>query len=144
MVDPQRAEEAVTRLSRVGIDNTLGFLEGGMEAWIKKGIKLTAYKSISVNEFEKQLNAVKILLLMLETIANMKKAHLINSHFYLLDEFSKNHKKYDSNKKLFIHCQGGYRSMIACSLIKRKGFDNIIDVQGGFAAISKNTSLENK
>ena len=67
----------------------------------------------------------------------------MGSQFLPLGEFSNNFQKYNSNKKQFIHCQGGYRSMIACSLLKRKGFNNIIDVQGGFAAISKNL-LRNK
>ena len=141
VVDSQRAEEAVTRLSRVGIDNTLGYLEGGMENWIKKGNKVDSVKSINVIEFEKQLNAEDVII-DVRNNSEFEKAHLINSQFLPLGEFSNNFHKYDFNKKQYIHCQGGYRSMIACSLIKRKGFDNIIDIQGGFAAISKNTSLE--
>ena len=143
VVAPQRAEEAVTRLSRVGIDNTLGFLEGGMEGWIKKGNKVESIKSISANDLEKELISEDIII-DVRNNNEYEKSHLMVSIFLPLGEFSKNHKKYDSNKKLFIHCQGGYRSMIACSLLKRKGLHNITDVQGGFTAISKNTTLEIK
>lgn len=143
VVAPQRAEEAVTRLSRVGIDNTLGFLEGGMEGWIKKGNKVESIKSISANDLEKELISEDIII-DVRNNNEYEKSHLMVSTFLPLSEFSKNHKKYDSNKKLFIHCQGGYRSMIACSLLKRKGLHNITDVQGGFTAISKNTTLEIK
>ncbi len=143
VVAPQRAEEAVTRLSRVGIDNTLGFLEGGMEGWIKKGNKVESIKSISANDLEKELISEDIII-DVRNNNEYEKNHLMGSIFLPLGEFSKNHKKYDSNKKLFIHCQGGYRSMIACSLLKRKGLHNITDVQGGFAAISKNTTLKIK
>ena len=143
VVAPQRAEEAVTRLSRVGIDNTLGFLEEGMEDWIKKGNKVESIQSISANDFEKELVSEDIII-DVRNNNEYEKNHLMGSIFLPLGEFSKNHKQYNSNKKLFIHCQGGYRSMIACSLLKRKGFHNIIDVKGGFAAISKNTTLEIK
>ena len=143
VVAPQRAEEAVTRLSRVGIDNTLGFLEGGMEGWIKKGNKVEGIQSISANDFEKELVSEDIII-DVRNNNEYEKNHLMGSIFLPLGEFSKNYKQYDSNKKLFIHCQGGYRSMIACSLLKRKGLHNITDVQGGFAAISKNTTLKIK
>ena len=143
VVAPQRAEEAVTRLSRVGIDNTLGFLEEGMEGWIKKGNKVESIQSISANDFEKELVSEDIII-DVRNNNEYEKNHLMGSIFLPLGEFSKNHKQYNSNKKLFIHCQGGYRSMIACSLLKRKGFHNIIDVKGGFTAISKNTTLEIK
>ena len=143
VVAPQRAEEAVTRLSRVGIDNTLGFLKGGMEGWIKKGNKVESIQSISANDFEKELVSEDIII-DVRNNNEYEKSHLMGSKFLPLGEFSKNYKQYDSNKKLFIHCQGGYRSMIACSLIKRKGVHNITDVQGGFAAISKITTLEVK
>tara|TARA_Y200000002_G_scaffold95016_1_gene76687 strand:- start:869 stop:2263 length:1395 start_codon:yes stop_codon:yes gene_type:complete len=143
VVAPQRAEEAVTRLSRVGIDNTLGFLEEGMEGWIKKGNKVESIQSISADDFEKELVSEDIII-DVRNNNEYEKNHLMGSIFLPLGEFSKNHKQYNSNKKLFIHCQGGYRSMIACSLLKRKGFHNIIDVKGGFTAISKNTTLEIK
>ena len=143
VVAPQRAEEAVTRLSRVGIDNTLGFLEGGMEGWIKKGNNVESIKSISANDLEKELISEDIII-DVRNNNEYEKNHLMGSIFLPLGEFSKNHKQYDSNKKLFIHCQGGYRSMIACSLLKRKGLHNITDVQGGFADISKNTTLKIK
>ena len=127
VVAPQRAEEAVTRLSRVGIDNTLGFLEGGMEGWIKKGYKVEGIQSISANDFEKELVSEDIII-DVRNNNEYEKNHLMGSKFLPLGEFSKNHKQYDSNKKLFIHCQGGYRSMIACSLLKRKGLNNITAV----------------
>ena len=136
-----RVEEAVKRLSRVGIDNTKGFLEGGMEAWIKAGYEIDKVKSIEVSQFEKEIRDDE-LIIDVRNNDEYDKSHLINSHLLPLDNFSNNFINYKANNKYYIHCQGGYRSMIACSLLKRKGIHNLIDIKGGFAAIAKDSSLK--
>lgn len=136
-----RVEEAVKRLSRVGIDNTKGFLEGGMEAWIKAGYEIDKVKSIEVSQFEKEVRDDE-LIIDVRNNDEYDKSHLINSHLLPLDNFSNNFINYKANNKYYIHCQGGYRSMIACSLLKRKGIHNLIDIKGGFAAIAKDSSLK--
>ena len=141
VADPDRVEEAVKRLSRVGIDNTKGFLEGGMEAWIKAGYEIDKVKSIEVSQFEKEVLDDE-LIIDVRNNGEYEKSHLINSHLLPLDNFSNNFINYKANSKYYIHCQGGYRSMIACSLLKRKGIHNLIDIKGGFAAIAKDSSLK--
>ena len=141
VADPYRVEEAVKRLSRVGIDNTKGFLEGGMEAWIKAGYEIDKVKSIEVSQFEKEVLDDE-LIIDVRNNGEYEKSHLINSHLLPLDNFSNNFINYKANSKYYIHCQGGYRSMIACSLLKRKGIHNLIDIKGGFAAIAKDSSLK--
>ena len=141
VVDPSRAEEAITRLSRVGIDNTLGYLKGGMNNWIKQGYKTDTVRSISPLEFEKEIdtdsNVVDV-----RAKSEYENGHLLNSQLLPLGNFLKNYENYNADKKNYLHCQGGYRSMIVCSLLKRKNINNIVDIQGGFAAISKETSLK--
>ena len=141
VADPDRVEEAVKRLSRVGIDNTKGFLEGGMEAWIKAGYEIDKVKSIEVSQFEKEVRDDE-LIIDVRNNGEYDKGHLVESHLLPLDNFSNNFINYKANSKYYIHCQGGYRSMIACSLLKRKGIHNLIDIKGGFAAIAKDSSLK--
>jgi len=141
VVDPSRAEEAVTRLSRVGIDNTLGYLEGGMDSWINQGCKTDTVRSISPLEFEKEIDANSNVV-DVRAKSEYENGHLLISQLLPLGNFLKNYKNYNANNKNYVHCQGGYRSMIACSLLKRKNINNIVDIQGGFAAISKETSVK--
>ena len=141
VADPERVEEAVKRLSRVGIDNTKGFLEGGIETWINGGYEIDKVKSIEVSQFEKEVRNDD-LIIDVRNNSEYEKGHLVDSHFLPLDNFKNNFSKYNSNSKYYIHCQGGYRSMITCSLLKRKGIHNLIDIKGGFAAIARDSSLE--
>ena len=98
-------------------------------------------KSIEVSQFEKEVLDDE-LIIDVRNNGEYDKSHLINSHLLPLDNFSNNFINYKANSKYYIHCQGGYRSMIACSLLKRKGIHNLIDIKGGFAAIAKDSSLK--
>jgi hydroxyacylglutathione hydrolase len=141
VTEPERVEEVVKRLSRVGIDNTKGFLEGGIETWIKSGYTIDKVKSISVSQFEKEATE-KDLIIDVRNKGEFDKGHLVKSLLFPLGDFSNNFINYKKNSEYFIHCQGGYRSMIACSLLKREGVHNLIDIQGGFAAITRDSSLK--
>jgi glyoxylase-like metal-dependent hydrolase (beta-lactamase superfamily II)/rhodanese-related sulfurtransferase len=139
VVPEGRSEEAITRLARVGYDNTIGYLEGGLKSWIDAGKKTDTIKSITAEEFNQiHINNT-------ETILDVRKEseffyQHIKSDFlrhFPLGSIYNNIKKLNPDKNYFIHCAGGYRSVIAASILKSLGIYNIIDVAGGFSAIKK-------
>jgi glyoxylase-like metal-dependent hydrolase (beta-lactamase superfamily II)/rhodanese-related sulfurtransferase len=143
LVTPKGKEkETVTRLSRVGYDNTLGYLKGGIEAWEEAGKDIETIKSISVDAFSNHFKNEDIRVLDVRKDGEYKSEHLLGNHVqhFPLDFINKNMNAIDKNNTYYIHCAGGYRSAIAASILKARGFNNLIDIAGGFGAI-KNTDL---
>lgn len=140
VVPEGKSEEAVTRLSRVGYDNTLGYLEGGIEAWKASGKEIDTLESISAEEFEKRANASELNVLDVRKDGEYKSMHLENAQHFALDYINNQMDEIDKDKTYYIHCAGGYRSVIASSILKARGYHNLVDIAGGFAAIKK-TSL---
>jgi len=142
VVPEGKAQETVTRLSRVGYDNTLGYLEGGIESWKAAGKDIETIKSISVDEFSKHFNAEDIKVLDVRKDGEYNSEHLKgdNVKHFALDYINDNMSRIDKNQTYYLHCAGGYRSVIAASILKARGFDNLIDIAGGFGAI-KNSDL---
>ena len=137
-----KAEETITRLARVGYDKTIGFLEGGIAAWQNAGKEIDQITSISADEFEKayeQDNA--ILALDVRKPGEYESEHLEFTNPRPLDYINDWTHEVEGDKTYYIHCAGGYRSMIAASILKARGIDNVIDVAGGYGAI-KNTNLK--
>ncbi len=143
VVPEGKSEEAVTRLARVGYDNTLGYLDGGMESWIKAGKKTDQITSITANEFEQYTKNETVNVLDVRKDGEYQSMHLSGDHIqhFALDYINKQLDLISSDKKYYIHCAGGYRSVIAASILKANGFHNIVDIAGGFAALKK-TNLE--
>jgi glyoxylase-like metal-dependent hydrolase (beta-lactamase superfamily II)/rhodanese-related sulfurtransferase len=143
LVVPQgKSEEAVTRLARVGYDNTLGYLEGGMDAWIAAEKITDQIKSISAEEFSIQTNENKLHVLDVRKDGEYASMHLKidGLQHFALDYINQQMDQIDAKKTYYIHCAGGYRSVIAASILKARGFHKIIDIAGGFAAL-KTTNL---
>lgn len=140
VAEPHRVEEVITRLARVGIDNTIGYLDGGIKNWIDHNFKTEKVRSVDATIFEKE-QTEKANIIDVRNISEYENGHLINSSFRPLDSINENIKQYKNDEEYQIHCQGGYRSMIACSILKAKGIHKITDVKGGFASIEKNTNL---
>ncbi|GAA4230459.1 MBL fold metallo-hydrolase [Postechiella marina] len=143
LVSPKgREEETVTRLSRVGYDNTLGYLEGGIEAWKHAGKDIETITSISVDAFNKEFNTKTINVLDVRKDGEYSSEHLVGEQVqhFALDYINENMNAIDKDKTYYVHCAGGYRSVIAASILKARGFNNLIDIAGGFAAI-KQTEL---
>ena len=134
------SEEAVTRLSRVGYDNTLGYLEGGIEAWKAAGKEVGTLDAISAETFAKKAISEEINILDVRNNGEYEASHLEDVQHFALDFINQNMNQIDSAKTYHIHCAGGYRSVIAASILKARGFNNLVDVDGGFAAI-KETNL---
>ena len=140
LVTPKgKSEEAVTRLARVGYDNTLGYLEGGMDAWITSKKETDHLISISAEEFSQKTKAGKLHILDVRKDGEYASMHLKidGLQHFALDYINQQMNQIDPHKTYHIHCAGGYRSVIAASILKARGFHNIIDISGGFAALKK-------
>lgn len=136
--EEHRAEEVVTRLARVGYDHTLGYLAGGMEAWKVAGKPIDNIASITAQELAQRHTEGKA-----ENILDVRKPaeflsqHLTDAENFPLDFINTHMEKLDRKKTYHIHCAGGYRSMITASILKARGFDNVVDVQGGWKALQE-------
>jgi hydroxyacylglutathione hydrolase len=132
-----RIEETITRLSRVGYDNTLGYLEGGIDAWKKAGKEVDSITSISAEEFAGRFASLSGEVLDVRKPTEFLAEHVEGAHSFPLDFINKNMNKLSKESTYFLHCKGGYRSMTATSILKSRGFENLIDIAGGFDAIAK-------
>lgn len=131
-----REEETVMRLSRVGYDNCIGYLEGGMSAWKAAGKTVEHEKSITAEEFMNAY-AAGAATLDVRKPGEFEGGHLKKAESRPLDFISDWMNTTDKSHPYMVHCAGGYRSMVAISILKANGFKNLTDVQGGFGAISK-------
>src|SRR6056300_672326 len=139
LVTPEgREEETVTRLARVGFDNTLGYLKGGIEAWKGKGKELDAIAGIETSELKTKMEANDLQIFDVRKSGEYLSEHIPNAHNTPLDFINEHMAEFSENEPFFIHCAGGYRSMIAASILKSRGIHNLIDVKGGFAKIKEN------
>ena len=139
--DNGQEQEAIKRLSRVGFDNCIGFLNGGFKTWKDSGNSIGTIDSISASGLEEVIDqdgeTLDVRLIGERNNGRLKKS----AHIPLgLIDIKNDHL--NKLNKYYIHCAGGYRSMIACSVLKKQGFKNLIDVDGGFESITSNTSLE--
>lgn len=131
-----RAEEVVTRLARVGYDFALGYLEGGFEAWQNAGKEIDQIESVSAEHLTQQwMDDPSISILDVRKKAEYLSEHLMDSINQPLDYINEEMNVLDREKTYYVHCAGGYRSMIFISILRARGFTNLIDVQGGFKAI---------
>ncbi len=137
VVDEGSEEEAITRLSRVGFDNTLGYLEGGIEAWKSAGKEIDDMESISAETFKNKLETGNIPVFDVRKEGEFIAGHIENAHFTPLDNINKHLNEFPDNEPFYVHCAGGYRSVIASSILKSRGIHNVIDVAGGMGAIKQ-------
>lgn len=128
--------ETIKRLARVGYDTTIGYLEGGLETWKNAGFELDAINCISAETLEEKINENR-------AVFDVRKPgeytaeHLNEAPSAPLDFLNDHLSEFPKEKEFYLFCAGGYRSMIAASILKARGYDNVINVNGGFAAIKK-------
>ncbi len=132
-----REEEALTRLSRIGFDNTIGYLEGGFDAWKKEAMEYDTVTAIYAMEFKKAIEEKHVPVYDVRKESEYLSEHIENANHMCLSNINNDIAEYPTDKTFYIHCQGGYRSMIASSILKARGIHNIIDVAGGFDAIKE-------
>ena len=136
VAEPGREEEIVTRLARVGYDYCIGYLEGGFEAWKKAGQETDFIPQVDVD----QLND---LVAQGENILDVRKKseydseHVVGAENAPLDFINDSMQVINRNNTYYVHCAGGYRSMIFISTLRARGFDNLVDVKGGFKAMKE-------
>ncbi|GIV44726.1 MAG: MBL fold metallo-hydrolase [Bacteroidia bacterium] len=135
--DPGREEEVVTRLSRVGFDNVLGYLEGGFETWAKSGKEIDTVNRISAEQFEKEFQKGKTKVIDVRRESEYAAEHVEDAYSMPLAYINDWIKNLQPNEEFYIHCAGGYRSMIAASILQSRGYRNFKEIEGGFNAISK-------
>ena len=130
-------EETVTRLSRVGFDNLMGHLEGGFESWRKSGKEIDTINRISAEQFAKELKVGESKVIDIRKETEYSAEHVEESYSRPLATINDWIKDIDSKEHFYMHCAGGYRSMIAASILEARGYRNFTEIEGGFNAISK-------
>jgi len=136
VTEPGREDEVITRLARVGYDHTIGYLRGGFKSWIDAGKPVDKIPSVSVSQFAaKESSDSTINILDVRRKSEFDSEHIVNAINAPLDYINESMAMIDKDKKYYVHCAGGYRSMIFASILKARGYDNLINVDGGFAAI---------
>jgi len=138
ITEPGRETEVITRLARVGYDFTIGYLEGGIDSWKNAGKELDTIVSISPETLaQKQAADPNIAILDVRKASEYGSEHIINAQNAPLDFINNSMASIDKDKTYFVHCAGGYRSMIFISILKARGFEHLIDVKGGFKDIKE-------
>ncbi len=141
LVTPEgREEETIKRLARVGYDNTLGYLAGGFDSWIKAGFEYDTITSVSAQELETKINE-KAIVFDVRKPGEYSAEHILDVPSTPLDFLNDHLSEFPKGDPFYLHCAGGYRSMIAASILKARGYHNVINVLGGFSAI-KNTAIK--
>lgn len=130
----EQYSEARMRLARVGIEDPRGFLNGGIDAWRQAGLPLARLPQMTVQELQDRLKSNGLQVLDVRREPEWHAGHIACATWFPLDRFKVSAPEVDPAKALAVHCQGGYRSMIACSLLRRAGIENVINVSGGFDA----------
>jgi glyoxylase-like metal-dependent hydrolase (beta-lactamase superfamily II)/rhodanese-related sulfurtransferase len=141
ITEPGREEEVVTRLARVGYDYCIGFLEGGFEAWQHSGQEVDMIEQVDVNELQ-GLVAQGANVLDVRKKSEYDSEHVVNAENAPLDFINDSMQQINKDKTYYVHCAGGYRSMIFISTLRARGYDNLVDVKGGFKAIKESDKFK--
>jgi glyoxylase-like metal-dependent hydrolase (beta-lactamase superfamily II)/rhodanese-related sulfurtransferase len=137
VADEGREEEVITRLARVGYDHTIGYLQGGFAAWKNANRETDQIESIDANEFSDKVKRQKLKVLDVRRTSEYLSEHIVDAVSMPLDYINDHFTSLDRDQTYYIHCAGGYRSMIFASILKARGFTNLIEVRGGFKAIKE-------
>ena len=141
LVAPEgKEEEAVTRLSRVGFDQTLGYLKGGYKAWEAAGKETDRIRSQSAASLETELSRQTDRIFDVRKESEYLSEHLEHAHNTPLGSLNQHLSEFPSDQSFYVHCAGGYRSVIAASILKSRGYHSLTNIEGGFDAL-KETNL---
>ncbi|GHU74988.1 MAG: MBL fold metallo-hydrolase [Hydrotalea flava] len=137
VTDEGREEEVITRLARVGYDYTIGYLKGSFQAWKEAGKEVDIILSITPEELAAKMEQEEVAILDVRKNSEYLSEHVVDAENAPLDFINDSMSLINKNKTYYVHCAGGYRSMIFNSILRARGFDNLIDVKGGFTAIKE-------
>ena len=135
VTEPGREEEVVTRLARVGYDHTLGYLEGGFAAWQDAGKEVDTVQSIAPEGFAEKFKKHDLTVIDVRKPTEFEEGHVEGAKNLPLDYISDLMAEFPKDGPMYLHCAGGYRSMIASSILKSRGFDNVVNIEGGYGAV---------
>jgi glyoxylase-like metal-dependent hydrolase (beta-lactamase superfamily II)/rhodanese-related sulfurtransferase len=137
VTDEGREQEVITRLARVGYDYTIGYLKGGFEAWKSAGKEVDEIKTVDAEKLAALMENGDVEVLDVRKHSEFLSEHMKGAENAPLDTINESMSMIDKNKTYFVHCAGGYRSMIFNSILRARGYDNLVDVKGGFKAIKE-------
>jgi len=142
VAEPGSEQEVITRLSRVGYDFCIGYLDGGIATWKNAGREMDSIQSVTADELAEKMQQVPVNILDVRKKNEYLSEHIAKVENYPLDNINDGLSRISKDKTYYVHCAGGYRSMIFASILKARGFDNLIDVKGGFKAIKDTEKFE--
>jgi rhodanese-related sulfurtransferase len=133
-------EESITRLARVGFDNVLGYLKGGVKTWIDANKEIDTVNRITAKQFEAEFKPKESVVFDIRKESEYTAEHIDEAYNKPLSFINEWINNIDTDQHFYIHCQGGYRSMIGASILQARGIRNFSEVEGGFKEIA-NTSI---
>jgi hydroxyacylglutathione hydrolase len=142
VTDEGREEEVITRLARVGYDYTIGYLKGGFNSWKTAGKEVDEITSIDAEQLSAIIKNEKVEILDVRKKSEYLSEHVMDAENAPLDFINDSMAQLDKNKTYYVHCAGGYRSMLFNSILRARGYDKLIDVKGGFNEIKKMGKLK--
>jgi hydroxyacylglutathione hydrolase len=142
VAEPGSEQEVITRLSRVGYDFCIGYLDGGITTWKNAGREMDSIQSVTADELAEKMQQESVNILDVRKKNEYLSEHIAKVENYPLDNINDGLSSISKDKTYYVHCAGGYRSMIFASILKARGFDNLIDVKGGYKAIKDTARFE--
>ncbi|MFV8325903.1 MBL fold metallo-hydrolase [Flavobacterium sp. ZS1P14] len=139
VTEPGFEEETVTRLTRVGFDNLIGHLQGGFEAWKKAGFEIDTINRITAEQFAKEVKIGECKIIDVRKESEYEAEHVDEAYSRPLAYINEWVKDINPEEHFYIHCAGGYRSMMTASILQARGYRNFTEIEGGFGAIAKTT-----
>lgn len=139
VTDPGNEEESIIRLARVGYDHSIGYLKGGITSWVDSGKEVDHINRLTVSELKKKM-ADNVKVFDVRKSSEYQSQHLVGAENSPLNLINKHLSEFPKGE-FIVHCEGGYRSMIAASILKQRGFDNVVDVEGGFEEILEENEI---
>jgi hydroxyacylglutathione hydrolase len=137
VIETGKEAETVTRLSRVGFDNLMGHLEGGFEVWQEAGFEIDTVHRITAQQFSNEVNTHQDKIVDIRRNGEYEAEHVEEAYSRPLENINSWMTTIDANEHFYMYCAGGYRSMIAASILKARGYRNFTEIEGGFNAIAK-------
>jgi glyoxylase-like metal-dependent hydrolase (beta-lactamase superfamily II)/rhodanese-related sulfurtransferase len=137
VTDPGKEQEAITRLSRVGFDQVLGHLAGGFTSWKNSGKEIDTIVRITASQFEGEYVQGKTKIVDVRKCSEFSNGHVSDAENNTLSDINLWIQSINPKEHFYLHCQGGYRSMIAASILQARGYRNFSEIEGGYGAISK-------
>jgi rhodanese-related sulfurtransferase len=130
-----REQEVIARLARVGYDNSIGFLKGGLQAWVDAGKEVDTIESITADEYAKRIKNENVKVIDVRKPTEFSAEHVNGAINLPLDFINEYLAEFPKEERFYMHCASGYRSMVAASILRARGWNNFVEVSGGVKAL---------